>query len=370
MEPISLGSIGPGVEDVQRRLTGLGPPVPAPCTAGPDGPPGDPEGEFGPATERSVRAFQQDRGLPSDGVVTEETWAALVAASFRLGDRMLFLTRPMLRGDDVLDLQLRLNRLGFDAGRPDGVFGPATSDALRAFQSEVGLEDDGMLGPASADALARLHRDHHAEPAFRARERAQLRRPARDSLVGARILLDPANGPEVPGNLAADGTAEHELTWAIATGVEGRLTALGAHVLLSRGPRTSPAPEERAALANDADVELVVSIGLNGADSPVVRGATAWYFGTAGHVSERGRRLADLLLDASVAALGVPDCRAHPAAVSILRRPRAVSALVEPGFLTNAEDAALLADPARRRVLSDALADGVAAFLTGGSGRP
>ena len=365
MEPISRGSIGPEVEDVQRRLTGLGDGVPDPCAAD-----GDPLGEFGPATERAVRAFQQTRQLPADGIVSDETWAALVAASFRLGDRMLFLTRPLLRGDDVRELQLRLNRLGFDAGFVDGVFGPLTSAALRAFQSETGLEDDGMLGPASAELLARLHRDHHAAPAYAARERAELRRPPRTTIVGARVLVDPANGPDVPGHRAPDGTFEHELTWALAAGVEGRLTALGARVLLSRGPRTSPSAEERATLANDADVEAIVSIGLNGSPSSRVRGATASYFGTAGHVSERGQRLADLLLDAAVGVLGVPDCRAHPSTVQILRRSRATAAVVEPGFLTNTEDAALLCDPERRRALAHALADGVAAFLTGSAPRP
>ncbi len=365
MEPISRGSIGPEVEDVQRRLTGLGRGVPDPCGDG-----GDPTGEFGPATERAVRAFQQARELPADGVVDDETWAAIVAASFRLGDRMLFLTRPMLRGDDVLDLQLRLNRLGFDAGFTDGVFGPVTREALRSFQSETGLEDDGILGPATVDLLARLHRDHHAAPAFVARERAELRRPVRDSVVGVRVLLDPANGPEVPGNRTADGTPEHELTWALATEVEGRLAAMGARVVMSRGPRTSPSAAERAALANEADVEAIVSIGFNGAPSPSVRGATASFFGAAGQVSERGRRLADLLLDAAVGALGVPDCRAHPSTVSILRLSRAPAALVEPGFLTNPDDAALVTDPLRRRGLATALADGVAAFLTGSAPRP
>ena len=38
----------------------------------------------------------------------------------------------MLRGDDVSELQRRLNALGFDAGREDGILGPETEAALRA----------------------------------------------------------------------------------------------------------------------------------------------------------------------------------------------------------------------------------------------
>jgi len=362
MEPIARGSVGPEVEDVQRRLTGLGllhPPDDR-LPAGDDAP-----GMFGAATELAVRTFQRQRRLPADGVVDVETWATLVAASFRLGDRMLFLTRPLLRGDDVRELQTRLNRLGFDAGFDDGLFGPLTRAALAAFQSEVGLEADGMLGPASVDALLRLHRDHHDRPAFVARERAQLRRPARTSLVGARILLDPANGPEVPGHHAPDGTPEHAITWAIAAGVEGRLTALGAQVVLSRGPRTSPSAPERAAIANRSDVEVIVSIGLNGAPSPHHRGACATYFGTDRHASETGRALAEELLARTVTALGVPDCRAHPAAVSILRLSRAPAAIVEPGFLTNPDDAGRLIDPAGQRAVAEAVAAGLVTFLTG-----
>ena len=37
---------------------------------------------------------------------------------------MLYLRRPMLRGDDVAELQRQLNALGFDAGREDGILGP------------------------------------------------------------------------------------------------------------------------------------------------------------------------------------------------------------------------------------------------------
>jgi len=353
MEPISRGSTGAEVEDVQRRLRDLG------LLAD-----GCEPGVFCDITERSVRQLQRQCGLPSDGVVDNETWSALVAASFRLGDRMLFETRPMLRGDDVRELQLRLNLLGFDAGFDDGIFGPSTRAALEAFQSEVGLDADGILGPSSVDHLVRLRRDHQGQPAYLARERSQLRRARRDSLSGARILLDPANGPEVPGWIAPDGTPEHAITWAIVSAAEGRLVALGANVMLSRGPRTSPSAAERAALANGSEAELIVSIGLNGSASPSDRGATASYFGTQRAVSEVGRRLAEVLLERTVATLGTPDCRSHPTTVSILRMSRAPATVLEPGFLTNAEDAALLCDAAHQRRIADAIVDGIAAFLT------
>ncbi|MFJ6527383.1 protein kinase [Streptomyces longwoodensis] len=41
---------------------------------------GDPDGEFGTGTQQAVRAFQGDRGLTADGVVTRGTWTALRAA--------------------------------------------------------------------------------------------------------------------------------------------------------------------------------------------------------------------------------------------------------------------------------------------------
>jgi N-acetylmuramoyl-L-alanine amidase len=354
VEPITHGSVGPEVEDVQRRLEGLallGVAL-------------DPPGVFGVGTERAVRELQQQRGLPADGVVDNETWQVLVAASFRLGDRMLFLTRPMLRGDDVRELQLRLSRLGFDAGNDDGVFGSSTRAALVAFQSEVALEPDGILGPATLDQLMRLHREHQDAPAFVARERSELRRPTRENLLGARIMLDPANGPEVPGWRAADGTAEHELNWALASATAGRLTALGAVVVLSRGPTTSPSAAERADLANASDVAVIVSLGLNGSRSPRDQGATTSFFGTPDHVSERGRRLAELLQDRAVAALGAADCRCHPTTVSILRLSRAPAVVLQPGFLTNAEDAARLSDPVARARLADGIVAAITSFLT------
>jgi N-acetylmuramoyl-L-alanine amidase len=90
------------------------------------------------STEAAVRGFQRRRGLHDHGQCDEPTWLALVEASWRLGDRPLRLVAPFLRGDDVGALQASLGRLGFDCGRVDGIFGPATVRALEINGARTG----------------------------------------------------------------------------------------------------------------------------------------------------------------------------------------------------------------------------------------
>ncbi len=58
-------------------------------------------------------------------------------------------------GDDVLELQSRLQYIGFYNGKIDGVFGWNTYWAVRNYQYEFGLEIDGLVGPKMKDMLAR-----------------------------------------------------------------------------------------------------------------------------------------------------------------------------------------------------------------------
>ena len=57
-------------------------------------------------------------------------------------------------GDEVAKLQKRLAASGFDPGAADGVFGPKTEAALKAFQESAGIAVDGIAGPATNAALA------------------------------------------------------------------------------------------------------------------------------------------------------------------------------------------------------------------------
>lgn len=114
------------------------------------------DGLYCPVTEHAVVEFQASRGLRTDGVCDSATWTALVEASWSFGDRMLYLTSPNLRGEDVSELQTHLSRLGFDCGRVDGIFGPLTARAVSDFQSNAGMSVDGICSTGTATAILRL----------------------------------------------------------------------------------------------------------------------------------------------------------------------------------------------------------------------
>ena len=80
METIKLNDSGAAVEDVQHRLSRIGL-LDEACI----------DGLFGPETAKAVASFRSQAQLECGDEVDEKTWAALVDASFCLGDRTLYL---------------------------------------------------------------------------------------------------------------------------------------------------------------------------------------------------------------------------------------------------------------------------------------
>lgn len=346
------GEVSPGVRDVQERLARLG------HYTGPV------DAHFGPDTEAAVRAFQRERGLAADGMVGRETWRALVEAGHQLGDRLLWRAPQMLRGDDVHDLQHRLNQLGFDAGPEDGIFGPLAHAAVAEFQRNVGLVVDGVAGPRTIAALRRLRRDHQSGGVgVRAREREWLRSVVAHGFSGVRLLIDPSHGPNDPGTVGPGGITEHEVTWQLSRRLAARLSARGAEVLLSRGPGLTPGASDRATFANEQGVVAVISLSTGHHHTPAASGSACYYFGAPHFTSEGGQRLAGALQEACLAAGAWPDGRTHPMTWTLLRETRMPAVVCEPGFLTNPADERWLADPVSQEGLANTLADTLVAFF-------
>jgi N-acetylmuramoyl-L-alanine amidase len=327
------------VVDVQARLRAFGIPV------------ADEPGFFGAATKAAVRAFQQRRSMLVDGIVGPQTWSELVEASWRLGDRTLYLRRPAMRGDDVGALQNLLNALGFDAGREDGIFGPLAYNAVRAFQKEYGVAEDGMFGRHTHSALLGLRVER---PGTSAHLREELRRRQGSGIDGALVMIDPGHGGHDPGERGPSGAEEASLCWSLATSVAERLAALGARVRLSRIEPEDPTPSERARRANALDADLFLSLHLNSNEEQTAEGTSTYHFGS----SRAGAKLAELIQERLVST-GARDCRVHDRSFPILRETRMPAVLVEPAFITNPDEEKQLDEIDHRLALADAIALGV-----------
>ncbi|HZN87682.1 MAG TPA: peptidoglycan-binding protein [Thermoleophilaceae bacterium] len=103
------------------------------------------DGIFGPKTKGAVKSFQESKGLVEDGIVGPATWGAMPkdpnTPQVSNGD-----TGPVVNG-----LQQGLHTIasggsGPDPGPIDGIFGPKTEVAVRAYQTDQGVASDGIVG--------------------------------------------------------------------------------------------------------------------------------------------------------------------------------------------------------------------------------
>jgi peptidoglycan hydrolase-like protein with peptidoglycan-binding domain len=103
------------------------------------------DGVYGVKTTNAVAAFQRARHLTVDGVAGAKTWSALIV-SVKLGS-----TGYAVRA--VQDqLNYRSSKYGFSVA-VDGIFGPTTQLAVRAFQAAGRIAADGIVGPVTWQAL-------------------------------------------------------------------------------------------------------------------------------------------------------------------------------------------------------------------------
>lgn len=130
-------------------------------------------GYFGDRTESAVRQFQEASGLAVDGVVGDQTWAALRSqatprsvsspekappesnnwADFADLASLEINSTAAIDDPEVRDIQTRLQNLGYSPGPIDGLLGPQTEAAIREFQMARGLIVDGVVGPQTWSAL-------------------------------------------------------------------------------------------------------------------------------------------------------------------------------------------------------------------------
>lgn len=288
-ESIHHGDTGSRVRELRDRLATLGHPSS-----------GDDVDVFGDGTVAVVEAFQRSRGLPITGEVDAITWAALVEAGWRLGQRLLYFTRPNLRGDDVAELQVRLAQLGFNPGRIDGIFGRLLEEALIDFQRNCAIDASGTCTSATLHELMRM--TSYGQPMSLVTE-------AR-TLAGFDV--------ETSGPVVVCGESP----------VAAMISHLGAqtmNVTLLRDTR----PEDVAAYANTNGASAVICLET----LKQIDGVRLHYWAGYRSHSRRGELLASEIASALATFEQLPRVEVTGMALPILRETKMTTLLIEHGLL-------------------------------------
>lgn len=255
--PLRQGDQGPAVADLHTRLFRSGMLAELP----------DPLDTYCEATTSAVHHFQVARRMRADGVCSAGTWNALIESDYRLGDRLVYLQKPMMRGDDVEELQRTLGVMGFNAGRVDGIFGPDTQQALFDFQRNAGIIVDGIAGVETIAAIRRV-RSHVGDFTVAAvREREYLRRRS-VMIENCRIVIGALSGQR-----------------ALADAVSRVLRQRGAVVAVIEQPDESE--QAQAANAFTADLYLGIEVAME-AHCHIA------YFSVPNYESAGGRALSEI----------------------------------------------------------------------------
>lgn len=276
--------------------------------------------------------------------------------------------------------------LGPDAAAP--VITPATSGDAARIVIEVPSTVATAAPPAPVLPLA--------TPAPPSAAPATARRPP--EVVLDVIVIDPGHGGNDIGVRGAGGTAEKDVTLAVARQLQALIeTRLGARVLLTRDADRTVPLDERTVTANNNKADLFLSLHAGGAPVETVSGAEVlhvrlgregesarlraanavalpvlgggsrtidavrWDLAQAPHV-DTSATLASILVEALARRVPMGPRPRRDAPLRLLMGTNMPAAMVEIGYLTNAEQEQRLRSDPYQATVAEALYDAILRF--------
>lgn len=196
----------------------------------------------------------------------------------------------------------------------------------------------------------------------------------------ALVVIDPGHGGQDPGTMKT-GMVEKELTLDVAQRVERLLQQRGLATLLTRTDDSYVSLQDRAAVANDQQECVFVSIHFDEGGRTAVTGIETYYAAHPISLPERvaswlpflqrtsseppnveSQSLAIFIQESLVAHTQAVDRGTSPQQFFVIANVRHPAVLVEGGFLTNKEDVAKLANNEYREQMALAISEGIVRY--------
>lgn len=186
------------------------------------------------------------------------------------------------------------------------------------------------------------------------------------------VILDAGHGGADPGKIGVNGEKEKELNLEITMLLKKKLEKQGIQVVLTRDSDGGLYDEEsnnkkvqdlqrRCELIHKTSPRCAISIHQNSYTTPEVKGAQVFYYTN----SAEGKKLAEGLQAALVEGVDPENHREAKGNTSyyLLKKTDVPLAIVECGFLSNPEEARLLATKEYQEKVADAVCTGILHYL-------
>ncbi|MGI6534767.1 MAG: SH3 domain-containing protein [Peptococcia bacterium] len=196
------------------------------------------------------------------------------------------------------------------------------------------------------------------------------------SLVGKTIVLDPGHASVQPGGWPDPGALgsktkihEKDVNLAITLKLKTMLEQGGAKVILTHSGQTTLSLAGRAAIANNLNADIFVSIHANYNNKPAIAGHTTYYYAPASKPElyaqrQQREKLASAVQREMVKSCGRKDNGILQANFAVLRETKVPSILVETAYLSNPDEEQLLCQDWFRQKLAEGIFNGIKSYFS------